>query len=306
VSTSNPVLKKLGLTAGDRAILFHADDIGNMQSSLDAYRELLFAGQLSSASTMVSCSWFPATAEFCRAQVSHPNLDMGVHLTLTSEWDSYRWGPVTSRDPRSGLVDEEGYFHRTSAAVQELADLDALSLELRAQIERALAAGIDVTHVDSHMFTLFHPRLVDIYIDLALAFSVPPFLPRASIPGLKRHISPSQEQALLSCVPTWEDRGLPLFDDAFVMPLDNAYDRMGQLRTRLAALEPGLTYLVFHPTKESPELREAVSEQDWPCRVADYEIFLSTAVRDAARENGLHVIDWRTLRDLLPERGGIS
>ena len=249
----NPILKKLGLSADDRAVIIHADDIGNFQGSLDAYRDLAGASLLSSAAVMVPCSWFPATATFCRARAGQPDLDMGVHLTLTSEWAGYRWRPLTTCDPQSGLIDEAGYFHSTSAAVQERADHQALRAELQAQIRRALAAGIDVTHIDSHMFALFHPRLVDIYVDLALEFHVPPFLLRRPVPEVYKYsISPAVEAELLARVPEWEERGLPLLDHATMMPLDDAADRPGQLRKKLADLKPGITYLVLHPTKDTP------------------------------------------------------
>jgi predicted glycoside hydrolase/deacetylase ChbG (UPF0249 family) len=303
VITPNPILKKLGLSATDRAVIFHADDIGNLQCSLDAYRELLDGGLLSSASTMVPCSWFPATAEFCRGHAGHPNLDMGVHLTLNSEWAATRWGPVSTRDPQTGLVDEDGFFPRTVLAIQQKANLEALRLELRAQIERALEAGIDATHIDSHMFTLFHPRLVDIYVDLALEFNIPPFLLRTGASEAFKHIDPDLAADLLAYVPAWVERGLPLLDEALVMPLDNARDRLGQLRAKLASLKPGITYLVVHPAKDTEELREA-AERDWPCRVGDYEMLLDPAVGDALREMGIHVIGWRDLRGLLPGRGG--
>lgn len=302
LTSPNPVLNKLGFSENDRVVIIHADDIGNFQSSLAAYREIFDAGLLSSAATMVPCSWFPATAEFCRTNAGHPQLDMGVHLTLTSEWPGYRWGPVNSCAPHLGLVDGEGYFHSTSAAVQQQADPAAVRAELRAQIERALAAGIDVTHVDSHMLTLFHPRLVDIYVDLALEFKLPPFLLRKPVPEFNRFsVSREVEAQLLARVPQWEARGIPLLDAATMMPLDNAADRGGQLLKKLAALEPGITYLLLHPAKESAELCEAVPDQDWPCRAADYETFQDTAVRDAAYQTGVHIIGYRALRDLLRE-----
>ena len=103
---------------------------------------------------------------------------MGVHLTLTSEWTDYRWRPLSTADPASGLLDDEGYFPALAAPVQANADEATVRAELVAQIERALAAGIDVTHVDSHMLTLFHPRLARVYIDVACQFNVPPLLVR--------------------------------------------------------------------------------------------------------------------------------
>ena len=109
---------------------------------------------------MVPCGWFPATAAYCRANADNPRLDMGVHLTVTCEWDTPRWGPVSGRDPATGLMDDEGYFFRSAAPVQAGADGAAVVAELRAQVQQAQAAGIDITHVDTHMFALAHPHLL--------------------------------------------------------------------------------------------------------------------------------------------------
>ena len=112
----NPALSRLGFSSNDRVVILHADDIGMCRSTLAAYQDLLEFGLVSSAAAIATSSWFPATAAFCRA---HPEVDMGVHLTLTSEWQSYRWGPLASRDPATGLLDDEGYVHATSEAGQE-------------------------------------------------------------------------------------------------------------------------------------------------------------------------------------------
>ena len=111
----NPVLKKLGLSDEARVVIFHADDIGMCQASLAAYADLVGVGLISAASTMVPCPWFPATAAFCRANPDR--VDMGVHITLTSEWADYRWGPTSTCDPTSGLLDADGYMHRGRAAM---------------------------------------------------------------------------------------------------------------------------------------------------------------------------------------------
>ena len=111
----NPVLKKLGFGDCDRLVIIHADDIGMCQASLAAYGDLVEFGLVSAASTMVPCSWFAATAQFCR-EYPGAGVDMGVHVTLTSEYDGYRWGPVSTRDPASGLLDQAGAFHADSGA----------------------------------------------------------------------------------------------------------------------------------------------------------------------------------------------
>ena len=297
MTTSNPILNKLGLSPDDRAVVLHADDMGNMQSTLDAYGELLDAGVISSAAVMVPCPWFPAAAEFCRAQAGHPNLDMGVHLTVTSEYSGYRWGPISTSDRQSGLLDDDGYMHGLAAPFQRQAAVAAVRQELRAQIERALAAGIDITHIDSHMGSLFHPKFINDYVDLALEYNVPAFLPREG----DMFLFEEAHADLMARIPQWEERGLPLFDFATIMPLNEATNRRETLFRILESLPPGLSYLMLHPTKDTPELRQ-VSPVDWPCRVADYETFRDPALRQAVEAQGLHVIGMRDLRDLM--RGG--
>src|SRR5689334_17257195 len=151
----NPVLKKLGFDPHDRVLIIHADDIGMCQATLPAYADLLEFGLVSSAAVMVPCPWFAQAAAFCR---EHSTVDVGVHLTVNCEWAGYRWGPISSCDRATGMLDEQGYFHASSAAVERLADPVAVALELRAQVERALQAGIDATHVDAHMGTVLLPR----------------------------------------------------------------------------------------------------------------------------------------------------
>jgi len=294
----NSTLRTLGFSPSDRVVILHADDIGSSQGANAAYVELLNAGILSSAATMVPCPWFPAAAACCRQHRDDPRLDMGVHLTLNSEWDAYRWGPISTRDRASGLLDDEGYFPRREPAVQTQADLDAVEQELRAQIERALAAGIDVTHIDTHMLTLFHPRLLPIYLRLSGEYRLPAFLPRPGAGQLQRWgYSLASIEDLRQQVFAAEAAGLPLCDHAVVMPLDHHQERQAEALALLAQAPPGLTYFIFHPAIDSPELRAFAP--DWRARVADYELFISDAWRAALAASGVQVIGWRPIRDAM-------
>jgi predicted glycoside hydrolase/deacetylase ChbG (UPF0249 family) len=305
---ANPVMKKLGLADNDRAVIFHADDIGSFQSSLAAYADLVDFGLLSSAAVMVPCPWFPAAADYCRRQQGlldgrqnvRSAVDMGVHLTVTCEWDSYRWGPVSTRQRQSGLVDAEGYLHRTAVEVHQHADLAALEGELRAQIEQALASGIDVTHIDSHMLALFHHRFLEAYFALGLEYQVPAFCVRQDVNGTwRRYLDEESASAILGQISRVEALGMPLLDNVYVMPLDRPQNREEQVKQVLETIPPGITYLIVHPAKDTPELRAAASPEDWPNRVADYEVFLSESLRDYVQRSGIHVLGYRTLRDLL-------
>lgn len=178
----NPILNKLGFGDRDRLLIIHADDVGMCQASLAAYRDLVDFGLVSAASTMVPCPWFPATAQFCREH-GGPEVDMGVHITLTSEFNGYRWGPISTRDPSSGLLDQAGLFHTDTDAVRANADPAAVEQEIRAQVARALDGGIDVTHIDTHMGSVLDPRFMLAYIQVALEQRLPPSCSAKTKPG---------------------------------------------------------------------------------------------------------------------------
>jgi predicted glycoside hydrolase/deacetylase ChbG (UPF0249 family) len=297
----NPLLKKLGYSNTDRVVILHTDDIGMCQASLDAYFELWDYGLISSGAVMVPCPWFPATAAACRAK---PGVDLGVHLTLTCEWDAFRWGPLSTCDPHTGLLDSEGYMHRTSEAVQENADPQAVKAEIRAQLARALDAGIDVTHIDMHMGTVGHPRFVADYVQLAAEQRLPPFLPRMDAAGFHRYLGLEPEAAAFAAtmVRQLEEAGIPLIDSMDYLPLDQPAERVAQAKQRLGVLSPGVHHFLMHPAKDTPELR-AIAD-DWRSRVADFEAFRSDELRTFVRSNGIQVIGYRALRNVF--RGAAS
>ncbi len=294
----NPVLRKLGLPDDARVVVLHADDIGMCQATIPAWEAALEAGIMSSSATMVPCPWYPSVARLCREQQGNPRLDMGVHLTLNSEWTEYRWGPLSSRDRSTGLLDEQGYFHRRADAVHSRASAEGVAEELRAQLTRALADGIDVTHIDTHMLTLYHPRLLPAYVALALEFRLPLFLlrtPQAMYSAARTEpLEAGESRALVAAA---EAHGIPVFDHLTVLPLNQPEKRLEAGKRALAGAPVGLTNFLFHPSADTPELRALAP--DWRCRVADMELFLSSAWRDAIAESGVHVISFRTLRALV-------
>ncbi len=292
---SNPFMPHLGLAPEDRAVVFHADDIGSSQASLAAYTQLVDYGLLSSAATMVPCPWFPATADYCRGHPAPERLDLGVHLTLTSEWDGLRWGPLSGRDPADGLLDDEGYFPRTAAALQRQARPEAVRDELVAQIERALAAGIDVTHLDSHMFTLYDPGLLPIYFELARQYRVPAFMLRPGAAVAVTGGGAARAARLDPLLRQAEQDGRPLFDHVAELSLHTSDRRLDEARRKLADCPPGLTYYLLHPATDSPELRAMAP--DWRSRVADWRLFQDDAWRQVVAESGVQVIGMRRLRD---------
>jgi len=291
----NPVLRKLGFAENDRVVIIHTDDIGMSQATVSAFADLDDFGLISCGAVMVPCPWFPQVAVYCR---QHPQVDMGVHLTLTSEHDGCRWGPISTRHPASGLIDEEGYFYRQSEQVQAHGDAVAVQLELQAQVARALAAGIDVTHVDTHMGTVAHPRFISAYVQLAVQHGLPAMILRLDEAGWRKMGMDSETAAFAArFVPQLEAQGLPLLDHLVALPLDQPADRVEQAKKAFDSLPPGLTHFIIHPAQDTPELRALTPS--WPSRVADYRAFTSGELRDYVRNSGVQVIGYRPLRELM-------
>jgi len=287
----NPFLSRLGFTAADRVVVIHADDIGMCQASLAAFQDMLEVGLLTSGSVMAPSSWFPAAARF---SLDHPSADLGVHITLNCEWTGYRWKPISTHDPASGLVDAEGYCPKTQDEVWERADPRAVIHEVEAQVARALEAGIAITHLDEHMGTLSHPRLLPLYTD---------FILRQRFPVRWKNIArpePSDEWSWAA----WEqnqrllEAGFPLFDFEGGLPLHNSSHHAGLLRDIFSHLPPGeLAIIVAHPAKDTPELRAIAP--DWPARVANYEALMDRETLRWAQTQGIHLMGMRPLLEAL-------
>ncbi len=293
---ANPLLRKLGLSDNDRVVIFHADDIGMCHSSLAAYQDLVEFGLISSAATMVPCAWFPATAVFCRENQSTRPIDMGVHATLTCEWSHYRWGPISAPVADAGLRDADGYFYQDCESVQANAQVDAVVKELTMQVERALSAGIDVTHIDSHMGCVFHPKFLPAYVQLAQTYQIPAFLLR---PDVNDEFIHDEEREFMETVfaqlQALEETGFPVLDKLAMMPLDHHENRLEDAKRLLGELPAGVHYFLLHPSIDTPELRAITP--DWQARVGDYKLFMSDAWRQEVESSGVKVVGWRVIRD---------
>lgn len=281
----NPALAGLGFEPEDRVVIVHADDVGMCGASVDAFMQLADGGLTSAGSVMVPCPWFSEVAARCAGRAE---LDLGVHLTLTSEWDGYRWGPISSRDPATGMLDAEGCFHRHQDRWGAI-DPRAVLRETTAQLDRAVAAGIDVTHIDTHMCATLRDALSDDYAELGLARRIPALLARED--GWVRELSEPR-------IAAWERRGLPVFDDVVQMPLhEPATDPLARAKRVFERLPAGLTYVIAHPAVDSPELRAIA--HDWRARVADFEALGDPRLARHVRDLGIEVVGWRPFRDLM-------
>ncbi len=294
----NPVLKQLGFSDDDRVVIIHTDDIGMCQASVDAFSDLWEFGLISSGAVMVPCPWFLEAAKLTEA---NPNVDLGVHLTLTSEYKTYRWGPISTRDQQTGLMDHEGYFHRLSEGVWENADPEAALNELDTQVSGAIAAGINLTHIDTHMGSVAHPKFMQGYIQLAIKYGLPPMVPRMSGEELIETQGVDQQTATMvtGLIHTLEEIGVPLIDRISSLQLEDPTDRLEQAKNELQSLKPGITHFIIHPAKDTPELRHITDS--WDCRSADYETFMRDDLQNFIKAKGIQAIGYKALKDLMPK-----
>jgi chitin disaccharide deacetylase len=278
--------ERLGHKPDARVLIINADDFGMCHDQNEGVMRGLKEGLFTSSTILVTCPWFEEAAEFGR---NNPELDLGVHLTLTAEWDRYKWGPVLGAHAVPSLVDERGYLWQTVAQVWEHARLDEAEAELRAQIEKAFAAGIDVTHLDSHMGTLqLRADYHEIYARLANDYRVPIRL------ASRRRISVEGMGAILDQLDTF---GVVTPDHlVFYGPakLDETETYWTNL---LRTLKPGLTEILCHPAIAREELKTCA--RDAMQREADFRYFTSDKARRLVADEGIELAGFRELRDLM-------
>jgi chitin disaccharide deacetylase len=293
--TPNPFLKKLGYSDTDRLVIIHTDDIGMCHASVQAFKDLWAFGTITSGAVMVPCPWFPAVAQMCR---ENPDIDMGVHATLNAEWESYRWGPVSTRDQASGLLDADGYFHQWHPGVYQNAKPEAVAVEVNAQIEKALAAGIDVTHVDSHMGTIMNPLFIQSYIQAGASKLLTNMLPRLDAQGSRMMgMSEDERVAYTPVMEMIEEMGIPMVDAILGMPLEHGDDHIGVAKKLFDEAPIGITHYILHPSIDTAELRAIAP--DWPARVANYNAFMSNELKRFIESEDIKLIGYRQIREAM-------
>lgn len=274
-ATTAPLVERLGYTPHDRLVVVNCDDLGSSRAANVGVYDALRRGLATSASLMVPCPWARDAAAQYRGE------DVGVHLTLNAEWESYRWGPITYAP---SLLDGDGGFPRTVEDTWDHADIEEVRRECRAQIERAILWGFDISHLDSHMGTLqMRPEFFDVYLELAVDFSLPL---RMGPAGGERIVGfPYRDLAAAEGV---------VFPDHLVLaPVGGRH----AVERALFDLRPGVTEVFLHPAVDTDELR--ASHPDWAGRVEDHAFCCDDpSFPDLVDRAGATLIGYRELRDL--------
>ena len=281
--------QRLGYPADTKLLIIHADDLAVAHAQDMASFEALNRGAVSSASIMVPCPWLTEVADYAKA---HPDADLGLHLTLTSEWKTYRWGPVAPRDQVPSLLDPQGYLYADAGEATRHIKPEEAEREVRAQVETALKLGIRPTHLDSHMATLFtKPAMVAVLVNVAHEYHLP-FL-MMKIPG-----TPPEMYAALK--PT----DVILDHVVMVAPPVKADEWLSHYTQILKNLSPGVSELIVHLAYDDAEMQAVtVDHPDYGSawRQRDFNVVTSPEFRRALEENHIRLVTWRELGKLLPK-----
>jgi predicted glycoside hydrolase/deacetylase ChbG (UPF0249 family) len=278
------VAERLGYPANAKLLILHADDLGVAHSVNVASLDALDRGVISSASVMVPTPWIAEVAAYARA---HPNADLGLHLTLNSEWQTYRWGSVESKEKIPSLLDSAGTFPSDEKVVAARAKPAEVEREIRAQIERALALGIRPTHVDSHMGALFTtPALFATYVKVARDYRLP-FL-ALDVGDAAFRAALTEKDILLDAVVA---AGPEVPRDQWKAFYLNA----------IANLKPGLTEMIVHLGRDDAELQAVMVNHEpygsaW--RQRDYDVVTSPEFRQALQDHKVILVTWRDLQKI--------
>jgi chitin disaccharide deacetylase len=291
LSQANPAPKtlaeRLGYPRDAKLIVVHADDVGVTHSVNAATVTALGTGLVNSASIMVPCPWFPEIADYAKA---HQDLDFGLHLTLTAERVYYRWGPAAPRDRVPSLVDENGYFWHDWTPSTRIDPKD-VEIELRAQIDRALAMGVRPTHLDSHQYRLImtNKELFDVFVKLAHEYRLPFFVTRdwfAQYPYLEPSLGPNDI----------------VIDHTVTVEPSLAAEKWGEFYSgALRNLQPGVTEFVIHLAYDNDEMKAATRERaTWGAawRQRDFDYFTSNEFRVLLDQLHIKLVTWRQIGQL--------
>jgi predicted glycoside hydrolase/deacetylase ChbG (UPF0249 family) len=281
VAAEITLAERLGHAPDARLVIISCDDLGSCHAANQGVLQAIRKGAATCASLMVPAPWAADAA-----QALLPGDDIGVHLTLNAEHDTYRWGPITHAP---SLLSGEGGFPRTLEDLWEHADHDEVYRELQAQIERAMAWGVDVTHLAPHLTAItLRPEFFDVYLELAVEFALPIRLPSTI---------------------TAEQAGFPFrrlaAEEDVVFPDHFDHDwRAGSAERvfgAIDALAPGVTEIHIQPATDTPEVR-ALGDytQGW---IDDLTLALSDELEDRLAASGATLIGYRQLRDAMRAGG---
>ncbi len=290
----------LGYNSHDKLLIVNADDFGMCEAVNSGIQQLFAEHAISSATVMMPCGWAKHAVQWSSA---HPQYDVGVHLTFTSEWQGYKWGPVNRSGSVLSLVTEEGYFPQDCASFERRAEAIEVREEMVGQIDLAMRMGLDPTHLDNHMGSLYGLAagrdFLELVFEVCAAYRLPFRMPRYLDGSLD---VPEQAQRIAAQRATQADaKGVVILDYLLGLPFElGDSETYESFRDSMAALllnlKPGVTELIIHPSRITEEL-QAINPH-WKKRGMEFEIFRDPAIRRLLEAENIRLIRWADLRDL--------
>lgn len=289
LSAQTTVAERLGYPADAKLLIIHADDLAIAHSEDAASFEALDKGYVTSASVIVPGPWLTEVGDYAKA---HPDADLGIHLALTSEWKTFRWGPVESKDKVPTLLDASGNLWPLTENVAKSVKPQEVEMEYRAQIKQAIAAGIHPTHLDTHMGSaLSTPEILAVYVKIAHEFHLPILAPR--IPG-----DPFKLSTLLN------EKDV-MVDSVTIANPNVPADKWKEFYLdAIRNMKPGLNEIIVHLGHDDAELQAVmVDHPDYGAtwRQRDFDVLVGPEIKKALQDNHIVLIKWKDLQKLVRE-----
>lgn len=285
--------EKLGYPKGSRVIILHADDIGMCYEANQAAKYYMENELIQSAAAMVPCPWFN---DFAAWAVKNPDKDVGLHLTLTSEWKTYRWEGISDPHDIPGMLDGEGYLWRDVRSVAANASPGEIEKEIRAQIERSIQMGLQPGHMDTHMGTLYsRVDYAEVFFKIAMEYNIPAnvieFTP-ARVEKFRKQGYPITEKMIAHA----SKYTLPKLDDFFSVPNGKTYvEKKSNFFKLIKNLEPGISEIIFHPSVETEGLKKVTNS--WQQRVWEAKMFSDPEVIQFLQAEGIIFTNWKEMME---------
>ncbi len=284
--------EQLGFEKGKKVLLLHMDDLGMCSEANEAGKKYIENDIILSGAVMMPC---PYAEEFVRWAAAVPKADVGVHLTLTSEWKNWRWGTVSDASRVPGLIDREGKMWKSVPEVVMNATPDEVEIEIRAQIDKMRALGLEPTHIDTHMGTLYgSPEFVAVFLKVAQEYEIPANAIDLSNPKVAAYYKEAGYPINDEVIALLDDYKLPKLDNFASVPNGNSYEnKKASFLQLVQSLDDGLTEIIFHPATDTENLKSITGS--WQQRVWESKMFADPEVLKFLRENNIEITTWREI-----------
>jgi predicted glycoside hydrolase/deacetylase ChbG (UPF0249 family) len=292
-ATAETYAEKLGWEPGAKVVILHIDDTGMSHASNKGTIRAMDEGVATSCSIMMPCSW---VSEYYHYLQKNPNADTGLHLTLTSEWAEYRWGPLAGKAAVPGLVDKEGCLWGSVEEVIANATPDEVETEIRAQIDLAQTMGFEITHLDSHMGTLFaSPLFLQRYVQIGIEYQIPVLLPGGHMHYISQE-NPMPKEMVQGIAKQLWDAGLPVVDDIFADTYGwKGLDKTDNYIELLKNMKPGILEVVMHCSDPDDEIFPIITDSS-VLRKGDMLAMMDPKFKAFIEKEGIILTTWRELK----------